>query len=90
MDESRQSPSGAAPVARGSVPPPALVGFLLLLALVFAASWTAGAAAGPVAPGMHGTGSGQGGGGGSPDGGGSGGTDMGGMGGMDGAHGGGH
>lgn len=55
MDESRQSPTGAGVVWRKLIPPPALCGFLLLLALVFAASYAVGAAAGPVAPGMHGT-----------------------------------
>jgi hypothetical protein len=44
-------------------PPPALCGFLLLLALIFAASYVAGAAAGPVAPGIHGPGVSGGGGG---------------------------
>nr|WP_240982404.1 hypothetical protein [Streptomyces sp. S3(2020)] len=43
------------------MPPPALCGFLLLLALVFAVSYGVGAAAGPVAPGMHGTGTSSGG-----------------------------
>ncbi|MFI1677507.1 hypothetical protein [Streptomyces sp. NPDC020607] len=38
---------------RRFVPPPALCGFLLLLVLVFAASYAVGRAAGPVAPGMH-------------------------------------
>lgn len=33
--------------------PPALCGFLLLLALIFTASYAVGSAAGPVAPGMH-------------------------------------
>ncbi|KUM69884.1 hypothetical protein J7F01_35975 [Streptomyces sp. ISL-22] len=33
--------------------PPALCGFLLLLALIFTVSYAVGAAAGPVAPGMH-------------------------------------
>ncbi|MFJ8788627.1 hypothetical protein [Streptomyces sp. NPDC102462] len=37
------------------MPPPALCGFLLLLAVMFTASYAVGAAAGPVAPGMHGT-----------------------------------
>ncbi|MBW1597473.1 hypothetical protein [Streptomyces sp. JJ38] len=48
----------------------AAAGFLLLLAAVFAGSYAAGAAAGPVAPGLHspdapgrGTGQGHGGGG---------------------------
>ncbi|GAA2244253.1 MULTISPECIES: hypothetical protein [Streptomyces] len=55
MDESRQPPTGAGVVLRKLMPPPALCGFLLLLALVFAASYAVGSAAGPVAPGMHGT-----------------------------------
>ncbi|MFE1885153.1 MULTISPECIES: hypothetical protein [Streptomyces] len=64
MDESRQSfPAGASAALRKMTPPPALCGFLLLLALMFAVSYTVGSAAGPVAPGMHGTGTpGQGGG----------------------------
>ncbi|XUL85688.1 hypothetical protein ACQ86D_02455 [Streptomyces galilaeus] len=46
------------------LPPPALCGFVLLLALVFSVSYAVGSAAGPVAPGMHGTGNtGTGGGG---------------------------
>ncbi|MFS8198110.1 hypothetical protein ACLVWQ_05430 [Streptomyces sp. CWNU-52B] len=60
MDEPRTSP----------LPPPALCGFLLLLALIFTASYAAGTGAGPVAPGMHGTatsGSGGGDGGGADD-----------------------
>lgn len=60
MDESRQSPSGAGAVLRRAVPPPALCGFLLLLALLFALSYAVGAEAGPVAPGMHGTVTGRG------------------------------
>ncbi|MYZ06804.1 hypothetical protein GT028_05375 [Streptomyces sp. SID2999] len=40
----------------GALPPPAVCGFLVLLALVFAGSYLAGASAGPVAPGMHGNG----------------------------------
>ena len=57
MDESRQSfPAGASAALRKWTPPPALCGFLLLLALMFAVSYTVGSAAGPVAPGMHGTG----------------------------------
>ncbi|KUO05443.1 hypothetical protein [Streptomyces caeruleatus] len=43
---------------------PALCGFLLLLALVFTVSYAVGAAAGPVTPGMHRSGTGDGGGGG--------------------------
>ncbi|MFE0508808.1 hypothetical protein [Streptomyces sp. NPDC058964] len=60
---------------RKPTPPPALCGFLLMLALLFTVSYAVGAAAGPVAPGMHGTGTSRGGGG---DGsGGTGGMDMG-------------
>lgn len=47
--------------------PPALCGFLLLLALIFTVSYAVGTAAGPVAPGMHRSGTsgdGDGGGGG--------------------------
>ncbi|MBQ1088630.1 hypothetical protein [Streptomyces sp. B93] len=55
MDESRESPAGAGGAPGRLMPPPALCGFLLLLALVFTASYAVGAAAGPVAPGMHGT-----------------------------------
>jgi len=80
MDESRQSSSGPGAVLRRFAPAPALCGFLLLLALMFTASYAVGAAAGPVAPGMHGTSTGTGGGGG--------GTDMGDMD-MGGSHGGG-
>lgn len=54
MDESRQSSPGASAVPRKSAPPPALCGFLLLLALIFTTSYAVGAGAGPVAPGMHG------------------------------------
>ncbi|MEU5897544.1 MULTISPECIES: hypothetical protein [Streptomyces] len=67
------------------VPPPALCGFLLLLVLIFTASYAVGRAAGPVAPGMHdarpGSGSDT-----RPDGD----NDSGGGGGMGGMHGGGH
>ena len=60
--------------------PPALCGFLLLLALIFTASYAVGAAAGPVAPGMHRSGtSGNGGGGGGTDVGDTGDMDMGDM-----------
>ncbi|MEV5433161.1 hypothetical protein [Streptomyces sp. NPDC052701] len=62
MDVPRQSPTGAGVVLRKLMPPPALCGFLLLLAVLFAASYAVGAAAGPVAPGMHGTSGGRGGG----------------------------
>ncbi|MFF3371674.1 hypothetical protein ACFYXF_01810 [Streptomyces sp. NPDC002680] len=64
MDESRQSSlPGAGAVLRRATPPPALCGFLLLLALIFTVSHAAGTASGPVAPGMHDTGTGAGGGG---------------------------
>ncbi|MEU8589465.1 hypothetical protein AB0C59_21055 [Streptomyces sp. NPDC048664] len=53
MDESRQYPSGAGAVPPNRTPPPVLWGFVLLLALVFTVSYAVGAAAGPVAPGMH-------------------------------------
>lgn len=70
--------AGVAAVAalRKVVPPPALCGFLLLLAVMFVASYAAGAAVGPVAPGMHETGT-------SRDGDGGGGGEDGGGGGMD-------
>jgi hypothetical protein len=35
------------------LPPPALLGYLLLLAVLFTAAWAAGHAAGPVAPDTH-------------------------------------
>ncbi|QKW08082.1 hypothetical protein HUT18_18525 [Streptomyces sp. NA04227] len=60
MDE----PSGPRPPVRGvriAAPPPALCGFLLLLALMFTVSYAVGAASGPVAPGMHRDGTGGGG-----------------------------
>jgi hypothetical protein len=78
IDESRQSPAAPPALLRKLVPPPALCGFLLLLACVFAVSYAVGSAAGPVAPGMHGPGTSRSGGG---DGGG------GGMDGMPGMHG---
>ncbi|MFF5497480.1 hypothetical protein [Streptomyces aquilus] len=58
MDEFRHSSFGAGvgAVLRRCAPPPALCGFLLLLALMFTVSYAIGAASGPVAPGMHGTG----------------------------------
>ncbi|MFG2381845.1 hypothetical protein [Streptomyces avermitilis] len=55
MDESRQSSlSSASAILRKAAPPPALCGFLLLLALIFTVSYAVGAGVGPVAPGMHG------------------------------------
>ncbi|MFF1688377.1 MULTISPECIES: hypothetical protein [unclassified Streptomyces] len=62
INESRRLPSGAGVALRKLVPPPALCGFLLLLALMFAVSYAVGAAYGPVAPGMQGTRTGDGGG----------------------------
>ncbi|MGV9754846.1 hypothetical protein ACWDUC_03280 [Streptomyces tricolor] len=56
MDEFRQAPSGVGARMRKVLPPPALCGFLLLLALMFAVAYAVGAAAGPVAPGMQDTG----------------------------------
>ncbi|MFE3497447.1 hypothetical protein ACFXOS_30985 [Streptomyces sp. NPDC059175] len=53
MDASRRTASGATPMSRKAGPPIALCGFLLLLAVFFAASYTAGVVVGPVAPGMH-------------------------------------
>ncbi|MCQ8828146.1 hypothetical protein [Streptomyces malaysiensis] len=52
----RPAPDGAEPrVARTrrALPPPALAGFLVLLAVLMAASYAVGRAAGPVAPGIH-------------------------------------
>jgi hypothetical protein len=60
MDDSRPSSPGAGAVPRKLMPPPALCGFLLLLALIFTVSYAVGTSAGPVAPGMHGTGTGSG------------------------------
>ncbi|MEV5878461.1 hypothetical protein AB0L75_30400 [Streptomyces sp. NPDC052101] len=76
MEESRPLHSGAGAALRKLVPPPALCGFVLLLALMFGVSYAVGAAYGPVAPGMHGSRSGSGGGDPVPHG------DGGGMGGM--------
>ncbi|MDF3149791.1 MULTISPECIES: hypothetical protein [unclassified Streptomyces] len=47
--------------------PPALCGFLLLLALIFTVSYVVGEATGPVAPGMHRSGTSGGGDGGGAD-----------------------
>ncbi|MEV8598303.1 hypothetical protein AB0465_00105 [Streptomyces griseoviridis] len=75
------SPPSAGGAGRRLLPAPALCGFLLLLALVFSVSYAVGSAAGPVAPGMHGTGrTGSSGGSGGSDGGGGGMDDMPGMG----------
>ncbi|MER5568524.1 hypothetical protein ABT083_20245 [Streptomyces goshikiensis] len=53
MTQRPQSPAPAAGGAARWAPPPALVGFVVLLGLVFAGSYAVGAAAGPVAPGMR-------------------------------------
>ncbi|WFB85002.1 MULTISPECIES: hypothetical protein [Streptomyces] len=66
MADAPPVPRPAGMTARSLLPPAALHGFVLLLVLVFALSYAAGSAAGPVAPGMHGT-SGSGGGGGGDD-----------------------
>ncbi|MFI6685718.1 hypothetical protein [Streptomyces sp. NPDC050485] len=62
MAEPQQPRPGAMPVSRRFAPPPALCGFLLLLALILWVSYEVGGAVGPVAPGMHHTGTGSGGG----------------------------
>ncbi|MFI5972053.1 hypothetical protein [Streptomyces sp. NPDC051452] len=56
MAEPRHSSRSAGRVFRRPTPPPALCGFLLLLALAFGVSYAVGSAAGPMAPGLHGTG----------------------------------
>ncbi|MFJ1550106.1 hypothetical protein [Streptomyces sp. NPDC088246] len=43
------------------MPPPGLIGFLVLLVSMFAVSYKIGDVVGPVAPGMHSTGTGGGG-----------------------------
>ncbi|KUL32095.1 hypothetical protein [Streptomyces regalis] len=53
MEEPQQSSPEHVFALRRLVPPPALCGFLLLLALVFTVSYAAGAAVGPVAPDMQ-------------------------------------
>jgi hypothetical protein len=64
MEEPQQSSTEAGFALRRLAPPPALCGFLLLLALVLTVSYAAGAAVGPVAPDMQRSGtSGDGGGG---------------------------
>ncbi|MFJ6728011.1 MULTISPECIES: hypothetical protein [unclassified Streptomyces] len=69
------SPRSTGGTLRRFLPPPALCGFLLLLVLLGAFSYAVGSTAGPVAPGMHGTGDTGGGGGGHDGGDGDGGTD---------------
>ncbi|MCX4743820.1 hypothetical protein [Streptomyces antibioticus] len=53
MSDTPQSPRPADGTTRRGTPPAALIGFLLLLVLVFAVSYAVGSAVGPVAPGMH-------------------------------------
>ncbi|WSK72742.1 hypothetical protein OG295_33445 [Streptomyces sp. NBC_01276] len=53
MARPQRSPGETGPPPRRWVPPPALTGFLALLAVVFCLSYAVGSAAGPVAPGMH-------------------------------------
>ncbi|MFD9887472.1 hypothetical protein ACFWZT_39080 [Streptomyces alboflavus] len=62
-------------------PPPALLGFLVLLVVVFAVAYQVGSSMGPVAPGMRSS---------TPDGGAGDDKDGGSGGGSDGGHGGGH
>ncbi|MFD9075395.1 hypothetical protein [Streptomyces lasiicapitis] len=82
-DSSRTSNSSRTPGSQGGVwrPPPALLGFLVLLVVVFAVAYQVGSSVGPVAPGMRSS---------TPDsgtGGGSGGSDDGGSHGGHGGHG---
>ncbi|WP_282082554.1 hypothetical protein [Streptomyces tendae] len=57
MAQTRRAASGVPDgLVRRLLPPPALCGFLVLLLLVFAASYAVGRGVGPVAPGMHGPG----------------------------------
>ncbi|WSQ39626.1 hypothetical protein OG609_37870 [Streptomyces sp. NBC_01224] len=65
MQVQQRSPRTVAGFPRW-VPPPGLIGFLVLLVSMFAVSYKIGDVVGPVAPGMHSTGTG-GGGGGQPD-----------------------
>ncbi|MFF8732429.1 hypothetical protein ACF073_39105 [Streptomyces sp. NPDC015171] len=60
MAEPRHPSRLAGFVPRKLMPPPALCGFMVLLVLVFSVSYAVGSASGPVAPGMHGTGTGGG------------------------------
>ncbi|MFC9843274.1 hypothetical protein ACFWFF_34005 [Streptomyces sp. NPDC060223] len=53
-------PDSCGVTPREFLPPPALCGFVLLLALIFTVSYAAGSAAGPVAPAIHRTGTGNG------------------------------
>jgi hypothetical protein len=53
MDKPRETSSRVIAVLRGIAPAPALWGFLLLLALVFAGSYALGSAVGPIRPGTE-------------------------------------
>ncbi|MBT2540252.1 hypothetical protein J7E99_05945 [Streptomyces sp. ISL-44] len=56
MAERQQSPGSTYLSLRRWVPPPALTGFLALLVVAFCLPYGVGSAAGPVAPGMHSSG----------------------------------
>ncbi|WP_180686481.1 hypothetical protein [Streptomyces gossypiisoli] len=58
MDDSRPPAPGTTRALRDLLPPPALGGFLLLLAVVFGVSYAVGSAVGPDAPGVQRTDSG--------------------------------
>ncbi|MFH9072520.1 hypothetical protein [Streptomyces alboflavus] len=93
MADERSSLSGTSPSSRTSSsartpgasgvwrPPPALLGFLVLLVVVFAVAYQVGSSVGPVAPGMRSS---------TPDGGAGDDKDGGSGGGSGGGHGGGH
>ncbi|MEU6312229.1 hypothetical protein [Streptomyces sp. NPDC047014] len=55
MTDRPEPPPPAIAVLRRWAPPPALVGFVLLLSLLFGGAYGVGSLAGPVAPGMHAT-----------------------------------
>ncbi|MER6448152.1 hypothetical protein [Streptomyces venezuelae] len=55
MTDRPQYPTLATTALRRWAPPPALLGFVALLVVMFAAAYGVGASAGPVAPGMHAT-----------------------------------
>ncbi|MEU0405107.1 hypothetical protein ABZ318_33830 [Streptomyces sp. NPDC006197] len=55
MDKPRESSSRVVAALRGIAPAPAVWGFLLLLALVFAGSYALGSAVGPIGPGTQST-----------------------------------
>lgn len=55
MTDRPESPPPAPTAPLRWAPPPALAGFLVLLALLFGGAYGVGSLAGPVAPGMHAT-----------------------------------